>query len=223
MLCSQWQADAGTVAPISNLQGVPILDLEKKKEIVEFIRRTKSMVISALNAEGIPIMKAVTMLGNDGLNSLYFCTSPKSEFFIWYKNNPRTSIYLFDDDPNTPYPSANEKYCSLALIGKVEVVTDRGIKWRFLSDYSYYLSAYYKVDDEEYDAIRFVPQSGTYYQTGSDGSFSYDFEISPYHKRSVRFKTASLPNYFACYGRLSMLININERTSQGGILEGPVP
>lgn len=122
-----------------------------RNEIKNLIERTKSILISAINSDGIPIIKGVTKLGNDDIYALYFCTSQESEFFKWYNENPKTSVYLFDDDPNTPYPSTDEKYYSLSLMGFVEVVKN---------------------------LIRFVLQCGKYYKTEPSGSLSLDFKVN---------------------------------------------
>lgn len=50
----------------------------------------------------------VTVLGNDGLDTICFCTSPKSAFTVWYQDHPLTSVYIFHDNPDVPYPSKKE-------------------------------------------------------------------------------------------------------------------
>ena len=150
------------------------MDVSTKNEMIILIEKVKSIVISAINSNGIPIIKSVTKLGNDDLNSLYFCTSPDSDFWKWYVKNPKTSVLLFDDDPNIHYPSADEKYYSLSLIGQMEVVLDVETKQRFFSDY---LAAFFPdgVNDKNYHLIRFVVQSGKYYRGVTDNFLSIDF------------------------------------------------
>jgi general stress protein 26 len=148
-----------------------------KKEIIDFVGRTKSILISAKNKNSIPIVKAVTKLGNDGLNRIYFSTSPETEFFKYYKENPRTSIYLFDDDPNTPYPATDEKYYSVSFIDVMEVISDLKIKQRFLSEY---LSQFYPdgVMDKNYNLMCFNAESGKYFRGVTDNYLSKDFILS---------------------------------------------
>lgn len=66
------------------------MDEKTGNEILSLIERTKSIMISALDEDGVPIIKGVTKLGNDGYGALYFCTSPESRFFRWYADHPRT-------------------------------------------------------------------------------------------------------------------------------------
>lgn len=145
-----------------------------RNEILDLIDRTKSLIISAINEEGTPIIKGVTKVGNDELSALYFCTSAESIFYKYYIQNPKTSVYLFDDDPNTPYPSADEKYYSVSLIGKMSTVTERETKQRFLSDY---LAAFFPdgIDDKNYNLIRFSIESGKYYRGVTDKFLVLDF------------------------------------------------
>ena len=154
------------------------MDTIVKKEIEAFIVKTKTLVISAIDKNGIPILKGVTKLGNDGWKAIYFCTSPNSAFFKWYIKNPLVSVYLFDDDPNTPYPSENEKYYALSLIGTMESVQNAEIKKRFLSEY---LLKFYPdgVNDKNYHLIRFVTHSGKYYRGVTDNFLTLDFAASP--------------------------------------------
>ena len=148
-----------------------------RKEIIDFIEKTKSIIISAINEDGMPIVKAVTKLGNDGLSRIYFITSMESNFFKYYQENPKTSVYLFDDDPNTPYPSMDEKYYSLSLIGVMELVSDLKIKKKFLSDY---LSQFYPdgVTDKNYNLMCFTVEKGKYYRAVTDNYLSKDFIVS---------------------------------------------
>ena len=150
------------------------MDISIKNEMITLIEKVKSIVISAINSKGIPILKSVTKLGNDDLKALYFCTSPDSDFWKWYVKNPQTSVFLFDDDRDIPYPSADEKYYSLSLIGQMETVTDIETKQRFLSDY---LAEFFPdgVNDKNYHLVRFVVQSGKYYRGVTDNFLSLDF------------------------------------------------
>ena len=148
-----------------------------KNEITDFVEKTKSIIISAKNEDDIPMVKAVTKLGNDGLSKIYYTTSMETNFFKYYEENPRTSVYLFDDDPNTPYPSMDEKYYSLSLIGVMKLVSDQKIKQRFLSDY---LSQFFPdgVTDKDYNLMCFVVEKGKYYRGVTDNYLSKDFIVS---------------------------------------------
>ncbi|HML46248.1 MAG TPA: pyridoxamine 5'-phosphate oxidase family protein [Clostridia bacterium] len=147
-----------------------------RKEILEFIERTKTIMISAINSENIPIVKGVTKLGNDGMEALYFCTSQESEFFKYYSGHPIVSVYLLDDDAAVKYPSADEKYYALSLIGRMEKVLDQETKRRFLSDY---LSAFFPdgIEDPNYNLVKFAAQKGKYYRGVTDHFLSLDFEL----------------------------------------------
>ena len=151
------------------------MDIAVKSEILQLIEKVKTLVISAMDKDGTPITKGVTKLGHDDLAALYFCTSKNSAFYQWFLQNAKTSVYMFDDDPNTAYPSVDEKYFSLSLIGKMEAVCDHETKERFFSDY---LAMFYPggIDDENYNLMRFSIQSGKYYRGITDNSLSLDFE-----------------------------------------------
>ena len=152
------------------------MDSAVRSEMRNLIKKTKSLIISAVNSDGVPMIKGVTKLGNDDLNALYFVTSPKSEFAACYKQNPIASVFLFDDDKSVPYPSKDEKYYSLSLTGKMEAVADPHAKQRFLTDY---LAPFYPkgVNDENYYLMRFVVQSGKYYRGVTDNSLSFSFNL----------------------------------------------
>ncbi|MGI5900084.1 MAG: pyridoxamine 5'-phosphate oxidase family protein [Christensenellales bacterium] len=152
------------------------MDERTGNEILSLIERTKTLIISALDEDGVPIIKGVTKLGNDGYRALYFCTSPQSRFFQWYLAHPRTSAYLFDDDPNIPYPSVDEKYYSLSLMGHMEAVTDIETRRRFLSDY---LADFFPdgVNDKNYHLVKFSVEKGKYYRGVTDDFLSMAFTI----------------------------------------------
>lgn len=145
-----------------------------RNEIFDLINRTKSIVISAINESGMPIIKGVTKLGYDDLKALYFVTSQESPFYKYYMKTPKTSVYLFDDDPNKTYPSHDEKYYALSLVGNMEIVTDRDIKKRFFSDY---LSGFYSdgIDDKNYNLMCFLIENGKYYRGITDDFLTLDF------------------------------------------------
>jgi hypothetical protein len=104
------------------------MDKALRKEIINFIGKTKSIIITAVKSDNtyacdigagagrdcgsagacIPIVKAVTKLGSDGLSRLYFSTAASSEFILAYDRNPAACAYVFDDDHSIPYPSSDE-------------------------------------------------------------------------------------------------------------------
>ena len=167
-----------------------------KEEIISLIERTKSIIITAVKADGsfacdvpegdgkdcaatsayVPIVKAVSKLGNDDLRSLYFETSPGSEFIIAYKTNPLACAYMFDDDKDVPYPSHDEKYYGLTLFGTVSEVFDLKLKERFMD--AYHIEFYPKgAEDNNFHLFCFYAQRGKYFGGISGEMENVEFDI----------------------------------------------
>jgi len=148
------------------------MEPQVKEEILAFVKRSKSVILSVTDAKGAPMQKALSLLGNYEF-VLYFTTTRTSAFCAQFSANKPVSAYLLYDDPDNLHPGQ----CNgLSLSGHVEAVTDRPTKERFWQDR---FSRNYPngVDDENYNLLRFVPKGGKYFRVASEGMFSTEFEL----------------------------------------------
>jgi len=148
-----------------------------KIEICEFLTRTKSIIINALDEDHTPISTAVTKLENDGLSKIYFYKSQNSEYSKWFSKNPKTTVYLFFDNPSKTTPTIGEKLYSLTLKGEMELVRDSLLKNAILKNHERYLSSSFseEIDDELNSLWCFNIQSGKYYKSFEDGQIRIKF------------------------------------------------
>ena len=138
-----------------------------KKEIIGFVNRSKNIIINAIDSDNFPISSAVTKIGNENLDFIYFRKSLGSEFSKWYLKNPNTTIYLFDDESVNPHRK-NGNRCSLSLKGKIEIVDKHGVNEQILPHIK-------DVVNGDFALWRFSIQSGKYYKDVKDGSIRFTF------------------------------------------------
>lgn len=132
-----------------------IWDIMDLKKIEKFIGGRKVSLISSIDDEGYPIIRAMLKPRKHvGLKTFYFSTNTSSLKVQQYRKNPNASIYF--------YRKGLVKYTGVMLKGKMEVLTDQETKnmiWK-TGD-----SIFYKrgVTDPDYCVLKFTAVSGRYY------------------------------------------------------------
>lgn len=140
-----------------------IWDIMDLKKIEKFIERRKVSLISSIDDEGYPIIRAMLKPRKHvGLKTFYFSTNTSSLKVQQYRKNPNASIYF--------YHKGLVKYTGVMLKGKMEALTDQETKnmiWK-TGD-----SIFYKrgVTDPDYCVLRFTAVSGRYYSDLKTESF----------------------------------------------------
>ncbi len=128
------------------------MDLEK---IEGFIKKQKVAFICSVDNDGYPNVKAMLRpRKTEGLYRFYFSTNTSSMRVKQYTENPKACIYF--------YHKGLIKYAGVMLKGKMEVLTEQGIKdmiWR-KGDTLFYKGG---VTDPDYCVLRFTAESGRYY------------------------------------------------------------
>lgn len=91
-----------------------------------------------------------------------------------YKTNPKASAYLFFDDPTIPYPSPEEKYYGLSLVGNIEEENNLDVKKRFWQEgwAEFYPNG---INDENYYLLKVVAKKGKYFRGVSGDMLSTSF------------------------------------------------
>lgn len=110
------------------------------------IEKSSNTIIASVDENGVPNIKAMLKpRENDGLKAFYFTTNTSSQRVKQYLNNPKASIYFYD----------NQSFQGIMLRGKMEVLQDQSTKnriWRD-GDTMYYPGG---VTDADYCVLKFT-------------------------------------------------------------------
>jgi general stress protein 26 len=118
-------------------------------------RSVSTFILTCIGADGYPLTKAVVPgKYRESLSELYFCTNTSSNFAAEISKNPKTSVYFF---------SRKIIWKGCLLIGKIEIVTDMGIKEKYWQNK--FKNAYPQkfFTDPDFCLLRFVPKAGRFY------------------------------------------------------------
>ncbi len=116
-----------------------------KEEIIEFVKRQKTSILSSVDEEGYPWSRAlIKPVLVDG-NTIFFATYSSSNKTRHYQNNNLASIYFYEKGRN---------FQGVMIKGKMEVVTDLKIKEKLWIPFFY---KFYRkgVTDPEYCILKF--------------------------------------------------------------------
>lgn len=119
----------------------------KINEIIQIIDHTQNPLINSMDADGIPVSRA--MMGvrhRENLEAIYFSTNTSSNKVSELKNNSKSSLYFFD--PN--------QFVGILVKGEMEVTKDTESKqkvWR-QGDEMYYPKG---IDDPDFTVLKFKP------------------------------------------------------------------
>lgn len=122
----------------------------------QLLRKARVFILSAVNSNGYPILKAVLPSKIRGsFNEIYFVTNTHSNYVNAITNNCKAGVYY--------YNSLLFKGC--LLTGEMRVITDEKTKARLWKNA--YKSAYpesnKKYHDPDFCVLKFTPRKGRYY------------------------------------------------------------
>lgn len=125
-----------------------------KERIFRFISKRRTAFVASVNGQGCPVVRAMLAPRKIDGNDVYFSTNTSSRKVKQFIENPKACIYF--------YKRGWFRYEGLAVIGEMEVCTDRATKqmiWR-LGDRMYYKQG---VDDPDYCVLKFRGRQAEYY------------------------------------------------------------
>lgn len=124
-----------------------------KEEIISFIKRQKTSILSSVDEFGYPWSRALIQPRHIDGNILYFATYTSSNKVKHYKNNNKASIYFFEKGKN---------YQGVMIKGTMEIVTDYKIKEKLWLPF--YFKFYKKgISDPEYSILRFKCEEANWF------------------------------------------------------------
>lgn len=133
-----------------------------QKDIFDFVDAQKTAFIGSVDDDGFPNIKAMLApRERDGV-TFYFTTNTSSMRVSQYLQNPKASVYF--------YHRGRFRYTGVMFKGTMSVLTDAETKeriWR-TGDTMFYKKG---VTDPDYCVLRFVAESGRYYQDLKTESF----------------------------------------------------
>ena len=117
-----------------------------KEEIIEFIKRQKTSIISSVDEDGYPWTRALIQPRYVDGSNIYFATYTSSNKVKHYRNNSKASIYFYEK---------GKDFKGVMVKGTMEVLIDQETKDRFWLPF--YKRFYKKgVTDPEYCILRFT-------------------------------------------------------------------
>lgn len=123
------------------------------EQIGEMIDKVDVSMIGSVGQDGFPNMKAMLPPRKRvGIKEIYFTTNTSSMRVNQYLNNPKASVYFFD----------NRNFQGILLKGLMEVLTDTQSKeeiWKNGDEIYYPLG----VTDPDYCVLKFTGSKGRYY------------------------------------------------------------
>lgn len=124
-----------------------------KEEIISFIKRQKTSILSSVDEFGYPWSRALIQPRYIDGNVLYFVTYTSSNKVKHYKNNNKASIYFFEKGKN---------YQGVMIKGTMEIVTDYKIKEKLWMPF--YFKFYKKgIGDPEYLILKFKCEEANWF------------------------------------------------------------
>ncbi len=124
-----------------------------KEEIIDFIKRQKTSILSSVDEFGYPWSRALIQPRYIDGNVLYFATYTSSNKVKHYKNNDKASIYFFEKGKN---------YQGVMIKGKMEIVTDYKIKEKLWMPF--YFKFFKKgISDPKYSILRFKCEEANWF------------------------------------------------------------
>lgn len=116
--------------------------IEKAQQLLE---KTRLLTLASVNEGGYPRPVPMVKVKTDGLRTIWFTTTTSSEKVVHFRSNPKAGISFY-----------TEQDC-VVLTGKVELITDSGVKKELWQDW--FAEFYTKgVDDPEYMVLKFTSE-----------------------------------------------------------------
>ena len=130
--------------------------MNAKERAEKLHRKTKTFVLSCVDADGYPMTKAVVPgKYKDSINEIYFCTNTSSRFASVVSLNPKSGVYF--------YSRKLIVWRGCYLRGEMEIVTDMAVKqkyWQWMYRNAYAEKSY---TDPDFCVLKFTPTVGRLY------------------------------------------------------------
>lgn len=129
---------------------------------MELVDSSKISILTTMDTNGYPNMRAMLSLEHDGLKIFWFSTNKSSEKVRQIENNSKAGVYFCDE----------KKFMGLRLMGEIRIRTDKEARQKLWRDG---FEMYYPkgVDDPDYCVLEFSTKKGRYYH----GLNNIDLEI----------------------------------------------
>jgi general stress protein 26 len=128
------------------------------------IKRNSKMLVGSVDKDGFPNIKVMySPRKRNGIKEFYFSTNTSSLRVSQFRNNSRSCLYMYD----------GRFFKGLMLIGRMEVIQEQELKDTIWQDGD---EMYYPLGktDPDYCVLKFVSQSGRYYEKFSSADFIID-------------------------------------------------
>lgn len=124
-----------------------------KTEIIEFIKRQRTSIITSVDENGYPWTRALIQPRHIENNILYFATYSSSNKVRHYQHNNKASIYFFEKGKN---------FQGVMITGTMEVISDYKIKEKLWLPFYY---KFYKkgMSDPEYCILKFTCEEAQWF------------------------------------------------------------
>lgn len=134
------------------------------KKALHLVEKSTKTLVGSVDDDGYPNMKVMfSPRAREGLKVLYFTTNTSSLRVSQFSKNPKASVYFYD----------GRFFRGLMLKGRMEVLETPEIKeqiWRE-GDTLYYKQG---VTDPDYCVLKFVSESGRFYEDFGSIEFSIE-------------------------------------------------
>ena len=117
-----------------------------KKEIIEFISKQRTSIISSVDEQGYPATRALIQPVLIDGNDIYFATYTSSRKVTHYRNNSKACVYFYEK---------GKSFKGVTIKGNMVVLTDQETKDKFWQPF---FSRFYKkgVTDPDYCILKFA-------------------------------------------------------------------
>ncbi len=126
-----------------------------KEKADKLYKHVNTFILSCVDEEGYPHTKAVVPgKFRDGIAEMYFCTNTSSEFAAAVSGNSKACVYFY---------SRKIVWEGCMLKGRMEIVSDMGLKEKYWQDKFKNAYAEKSFTDPDFCLLKFTPSSGRYY------------------------------------------------------------
>lgn len=128
-----------------------------KEQATEMLQRCEVVVLTSINEEGYPRPVPMSKIHTESFNEIWLATGKDSLKTKDFSLNPKAGLCFFEGGN------------SIALTGKVEIVTDKATKEKFWQDW--FIEHFPKgAEDENYILLKFKGDHATIW---IDGTFCH--------------------------------------------------
>lgn len=126
-----------------------------KEEIIEFIKKQRTSIISSVDENGYPWTRALIQPRYIENNVLYFATYTSSNKVKQYQNNNKDCVYFYEKGRN---------FQGVMIKGTMEIINDQKFKEKLWLPFYY---RFYKkgVTDPEYCILKFTCEKAEWFSS----------------------------------------------------------